>query len=130
MSEGCRDARDIAWTLEEMECDISWPLKIITDSNGAYSFQKDNVSKSKLRGCIDRRDNWVAEVQDAGSINAEWISHYGLGLVISAWLAHEVRRRIRMLGETPRMSETLATTDPAESVSILCHGLLRKTSDG
>ena len=74
MSEGCRDARDIAWTLEEMGCDISWPLKIITDSNGAYSFQKDNVPKSKLRGCIDRRDDWVAEVQDAGSINAEWIS--------------------------------------------------------
>jgi hypothetical protein len=53
LSEGVRDARDIASTLEKMGCGIQWPLPILTDSDGAVSFQWDSCPKSKLRGCID-----------------------------------------------------------------------------
>ena len=52
MFEGVRDARDIAWVLEEMGCNIQWPLPIFTDSDGAMSYQWNSCAKSKLRGCI------------------------------------------------------------------------------
>jgi hypothetical protein len=69
-SEGVRDARDIAWVLEEMGCDIVWPLQVKTDSSGAHSFQRDSCPKSKLRGCFDRRDDWVVELQDTDKIKS------------------------------------------------------------
>ena len=41
-----------------------------TDSSGAHSFQRDSCPKSKLRGCFDRRDDWVVELQDTDKIKS------------------------------------------------------------
>ena len=59
MSEGIRNAQEIAWVLEEMDCKLEWPLVLKTDSDQALTFQWDSMSKSKIRGCIDKRREWV-----------------------------------------------------------------------
>ena len=69
-SEGVRDAKDIAWVLEEMGCEIKWPLQVKTDSGGAHSFQRDSCPKSKIRGVFDRRDKWVVVMQDTSVIES------------------------------------------------------------
>ena len=68
LSEGVRDAQDIAWVLEEMGVVVQWPLPIFTDSDGALSFQWNSCPTSKLRGCIDRRSDFVLELQDMTKI--------------------------------------------------------------
>ena len=68
LSEGVRDAQDIGWVLEEMGCSVLWPLPIFTDSDGALSFQWNPCPKSKLRGCIDRRSDFVLELQNMSKI--------------------------------------------------------------
>jgi hypothetical protein len=68
MSEGVRDAKDIGWVLEEMGAAVQWPLTVLTDSDGALSFQWDSCPKSKLRGSIDRRMDWVTDLQDRSII--------------------------------------------------------------
>ena len=43
-------------------------MAIFTDSDGALSFQWESCPKSKLRGCIDRRSDFVQELQDKSRI--------------------------------------------------------------
>jgi hypothetical protein len=70
LSEGARDAQDVAWVLEEMGCELEWPLVVKTDSDQALSFQWDSVARSKLRGCIDKREKWVEELRDRDRVVA------------------------------------------------------------
>ena len=68
LPEACRDARAVSWVLEEMGSQIKWPLQVFTDSSGSRSFQKGSNYDSKMRGCFDKREKWVKEVQDCGDI--------------------------------------------------------------
>ena len=65
LSVGVKDARLTGMVLEEMGAVVEWPIRVRTDSAGAYSFQRDECPDSKLRGCFDFRDAWVDELQDA-----------------------------------------------------------------
>ena len=56
--------------LEEMGCEIKWPLQVKTGSGGAHSFQRDSCPKSKIRGVFDRRDKWVVDMQDTAVIES------------------------------------------------------------
>ena len=77
MPEGVRDARDIAWVLEEMGCKMMWPLNIYTDSDAAISFQWDSVPKSKIRGCIDKRLQWVEDLRNRDEFTSVYVRSLG-----------------------------------------------------
>ena len=59
--------------LEEMGCEIEWPLVVKTDSDQAISFCWDSAKKSKIRGCIDKRLAWVDEVRDREKVVAVYV---------------------------------------------------------
>jgi hypothetical protein len=63
LSVGVKDGLLTGWVSEEMGCEVKWPLKVYTDSSGAYSFQRDSCPDSKLKGCFDLREEWVADLQ-------------------------------------------------------------------
>jgi hypothetical protein len=68
LSVGVKDGLWTGWVSEEMGCKVEWPLKVYTDSAGAYSFQRDMCPDTKLKGCFDLRDEWVRELQEEGRI--------------------------------------------------------------
>ena len=49
---------------------MKWPLDVYTDSTGACSFQWNSCARSQLRGCFDRRSDWIEEMRDQGVISA------------------------------------------------------------
>lgn len=74
LSAGVKDTQLYHWVLEEMTgiSNIT-PIIIKTDSSSARSFQSDTCPATKLRGCFDFRERWVAELRDLGKIKAEYI---------------------------------------------------------
>ena len=77
MSEGSRDAKHVAWVLEEFGREVTWPLQVKSDSSGAVAFQGGNVhsaivvtfasSMLKVISYKLRWEGWSTRVTDAQS---------------------------------------------------------------
>ena len=59
--------------LEEFGREVTWPLQVKSDSSGAVAFQGGNVFDTKLKGCFDKREAWVTEMQDLDILEARKI---------------------------------------------------------
>ena len=64
LSVGVKDSRLTGWVMDELGVGVGYPLRVATDSSGAYSFKGDMCPTSKLRGCFDYRAKWVRELVD------------------------------------------------------------------
>ena len=68
LSETVRHAQLYAWRCDDMQIPVTWPLCIQVDNKQAISFQKGTCLQSKLRGCVDLREEWVKELKDSDKI--------------------------------------------------------------
>jgi hypothetical protein len=73
MREGVLHGRLAQWVAEEMGLSVAWPFVLQSDSKQAISFQKATAPKSKLRGCIDLREQSVVELRDQGIVSSKFI---------------------------------------------------------
>ena len=69
LKDGVKDGRLILWVAEEMGIPITYPFVIQVDNQQAISFQADTCLNSKIRGSLDMREAWVAEMRDLGIVN-------------------------------------------------------------
>jgi hypothetical protein len=74
LSTGVKDTRLYHWVLEEFSRSrTEYPILVQTDSSGARSFQGDTCPSTKLRGCFDFREKWVAELRSQGDFKTDLI---------------------------------------------------------
>ena len=66
LKDGVYDARLFRWVAQDFGLNVPFPAVLHTDSKQAISFAEDSCPKSKMRGAIDRREDWVTELRDKG----------------------------------------------------------------
>ena len=63
LSEGTKEARNVAWVLQEMGSRFEMPMEVMCDSDGAVKFAKDAYYDTKIKGVFDKREEWVKELR-------------------------------------------------------------------
>ena len=63
LSEGTKEARNVAWVLQEMGPSFEMPMEVMCDSDGAVKFAKDAYYDTKIKGVFDKREEWVKELR-------------------------------------------------------------------
>ena len=53
---------------------VQWPLCVQVDNRQTKTFQEGTCVKSKLRGVVDMREQWVRELKDLAKVRVKWVS--------------------------------------------------------
>jgi len=68
-SEALRELRWIYMIAVDLHLDLSQPMVLQVDNNQVISFKYGTSTKSRLRGMISNRWNWVKELKDDGEVS-------------------------------------------------------------
>ena len=67
-SECVKEATWVQYMLEEFGVAMQWPMSIQVDNKQVISFCRNSCLHSRLRGCVDLREDWVRQLRDQGQV--------------------------------------------------------------
>ena len=68
-----RVARSVAWRLEELNVIVQYPLVVKVDNMQGKTFKEGTCIKSRLRGVVDMREEWVQELRNLAKVMVKWV---------------------------------------------------------
>ena len=73
LSETVRVTRSVAWRLEELNIMVQYPVVVKVDNKQSKTFQEGTCIKSRLRGVVDMREEWVQELRNLAKVMVKWV---------------------------------------------------------
>ena len=99
LSETVRQSQSMAWRCEEAGIVVQFPLCVQVDNRQTKTFQEGTCVKSKLRGVVDMREQWVQELRDLAKVKVRWVPGWSnkADLLTKCFPNWEYQRRLKLV---------------------------------
>ena len=88
-SEAVRELRWVHMLARDLQLDVGGECIVQVDNNQVVSFKYGTCVKSRLRGMISNRWNWVMDLKDEG-VDLTWVaSKYNMADILTKCLANK-----------------------------------------